>query len=94
MLAEGKAVEAQRDSFMKKDFKTFTSLSKDVNFKNKGNGGGGTDDKTLSDPVLEIDRLVQIKLKEDKGLSYGDAVEKVLSENKKLNEDYNKKFTF
>lgn len=92
MLAEGKVVEAQRESFMKGDTITFASLAKSVNFKNEGHGGSGDDGKTLSDAEDELERLIAIKLSENKDLSYSEATIKVLSENKKLNEEYNKKF--
>lgn len=87
MFAEGKAVEAQREAFMSGDMKKFAELAKPLN-----SGGGSStaseDKEGKGDSQDQIHELALAAMKENKFLSYKDAVSKVLSSNKKLHEGY------
>jgi len=97
LLAEGKAVPAQREAFMKGDVVAFAAaakLSKDINLDETGKGDEGDEDedKANADADVndaekaqdEVDEKAQTLMEKDTSLSYGDAAAKVLSENPKL----------
>lgn len=90
LLAEGKAIPAQEESFLKGDMVKFAELGgKALNLKGQGHGGAGsgTDDKveTNSQKVL---KLAQKRLGEKSSTNIGDAISVVLSENPTLAEGY------
>jgi phage I-like protein len=91
LLAEGKAIPAQEESFVKGDMMKFAELGgKALNTKGKGHGGAGGEsgdnpEKTASEKVLE---LAHVKLSEKKASDIGAAISMVLKEDKTLNEKY------
>lgn len=100
MLSEGKAVEAQRDAFMKDDMKAFIENAPkagSVNFSEKGHGKEGKenkeDDKTFSESETpaqdKVISLAEKKVKED-SVDMGTAISMVLSEDAKLKDEYEK----
>lgn len=93
MLSEGKAVEAQRDAFMKDDMKEFVKNAGNVNLSEGGNGRSGSNDNSFagSDTPAqdEVISLAEKKAKEEK-IDISEAQEMVLSENPKLKEKYEK----
>lgn len=97
LLAEGKAVPAQREAFLKGDVVAFAAgaeLAKDINLDEKGQGDEGDDaeDKANADADVndadkaqdEVDEKATELMEKDTSLSYGDAAARVLSENPKL----------
>lgn len=88
LLSEGKAVPAQKESYMKGDMAAFVKLSVPVNFKAGGTGNGDLDkDDEIKDKDQAGDKVTQLaeeKCKADKDLSFPDAVKIVLSENEAL----------
>jgi hypothetical protein len=92
LLSEGKAVEAQREAFMKDDMKTFIEKSADVNLSEKGSGSDQNDthDKKSETPAQDkVIELAEKKAKEDK-IDISMATSIVLSEDEKLKEEYEK----
>lgn len=90
MLSEGKAVEAQREPFMKSDMIKFAELSSKVNFGGKGHGN---DPQTLSDdPDTEIMKLAEKKVTDKQATTIGEAISQVLTENKELAERRKQKY--
>lgn len=94
MLSEGKAVEAQRESFMKNDMAEFIKNTAHVNLSEKGNGGKGNgktnefeDSETPAQD--EVISLAEKKVKEDE-IEIGEAISFVLSENSELKVKYEK----
>jgi len=90
MLSEGKAVPAQKESFMKGDMIEFAKNAGNLNFSEKGKGGDPVVDKK-GDAQDEVIKLAEKKVKESK-IDFSDAVKIVLSENPELNKEYQKKF--
>lgn len=101
MLSESKVCEAQRKAYMSDDMAKFSELTQSMNPKPAGSAGDGKgDDKNktvgvtlkegedVEEKVIELADKMQ---KEDKDLSNGDAIGKVLVANPKLNEEYEKK---
>ena len=95
LLSEGKAVEAQREAYMKDDFEEFTknaANAKDLNLSEKGSGKTSTginyenSETPAQDEVLE---LAEKKVSE-KNVDIEMAIDMVLSENPKLHEKYEK----
>lgn len=90
MMAEGKAVEAQREAFVAGDMVKFAELAKTTNFGGKGNGGAGDEDadKNLS----AQDKVLKLAEKEvsDNKISFSEGIKKVLLENKELSDAYHK----
>lgn len=91
MLSEGKAVPAQKESFMKGDMIEFAKNAGNLNFSEKGKGGDPVVDKK-GDAQDEVIKLAEKKVNENKKLDFSDAVKMVLSENPELNKEYQKKF--
>jgi len=98
MLSEGKAVEAQRDAFMKSDMSEFIKnavKASDINLSEKGNGNPGNDDKknTFEDSETpaqdEVIDLAEKKVETDK-IEIKEAIDIVLSENSELKVKYEK----
>lgn len=97
MLSEKRAVEAQRDAFMKNDMTEFVknaAKAGDLNFSESGHAGSGDKGdlhKNSKTPAQdELISLAEKKVKDDKGLSIDQAQDLVLSENPKLREKYEK----
>ncbi len=91
-LSEGLVVEAQRDAFMNDNMEEFMEKAVKVQNSTSGNGDSGAPantGKSAQDQVLE---LAEKKVKEDK-IQLSEAIGKVLSENKELNEKYIKETT-
>lgn len=88
MLSEGKSVEAQREAFMKDDFKKFVELAQPIKLAEAGHGGAGQESNTQKDAQDEIIALSEKKIAENKALSRGEAMRLVLAENKELAEKY------
>jgi phage I-like protein len=87
LMSEGKAVEAQRKSYLEGDTVKFAELAGKANVKADGHGGKTDGDKVdVQDKVLE---LAEQKAKENK-MPIEDAISVVLSENPKLDEAYQK----
>lgn len=93
LLSEGKAVEAQKDAFMKGDMAEFVKLSQPVNLSEKGHGKGPTSDgdapKTAAEAEDKVLQLAEAKRKEDSSLQLSDAISQVLRENADLAKMYN-----
>ena len=93
LLSEGKAVEAQKESFLKSDMTTFLSLAQPVNLSETGNGAtppvaeGAA--KTFDEAETEIIKLADKKREENKELSEADAFQEVMRDHPKLAELYN-----
>lgn len=91
LLTDGKAVEAQRDAFMKGDTAAFAQLSEKVNLGARGTGKEPPPAKevnTQADAEKEIERLAHVALTEKKATTYGEAVRFVLAEKKDLAAKY------
>lgn len=94
MLSEGKAVEAQREAFMKDDFAKFTELAQPIKLAETGHSadtaGKKKEDgeKTAEAQILE---LAEEKMKADPKLMRGEAIRKVLAEKPELKKAYNEK---
>lgn len=93
MLSEGKCVEAQRESFMKDDFKAFTDLAQPLKLSEVGNGGDGKgakggkegEEKTAEDELIAF---AETKMKENKDLDFGAAFRVALAEKPELAKKY------
>lgn len=101
LLSEGKACEAQRESFIKGDIQKFSELSQDVHLKNEGHSFAqkASGDKKFSDmnpdeaedKVLELAQA-KMKLEPAKFADIGRAVSDVLFEKPELAKKYHQKF--
>lgn len=96
MLSEGKAVEAQREAYIKGDMAEFVKNAVDpktLNFSEKGDGTNNGDNKnspkTDTPAQDEVISLAEKKVKED-GVDLGEGISLVLSENSELAEKYKK----
>ncbi len=92
MLAEGKAVEAQRDPFMQGDMAKFAELAKPLNASGSGSsaaGGSGGEKKDGQSAQDQILALAEVIVKEKK-ISLREAIPQVLKANAELNKQYRK----
>ncbi len=88
LVASGKAVPAQEEAFMADDMIKFSELAAEVKLGAIGaNGEPIKQDTTAQDQIL---KLAEEKRAKDSSLSHGDAISKVLAENKELTKQYNK----
>lgn len=96
MLSEGKAVEAQREAFIKGDMTEFIKnavKAGSVNLSEKGNNGNGNNidtdvfegDTPAQDEVIS---LAEKKVKENDQVDINEAISFVLSENSELAKKY------
>lgn len=91
MLQDGKAVEAQREAFLKNDVAKFAELG--VKLSDDTKGQGGEPDKkekdkgpqTFDEAADKCDILATEKMEKDNSLTYAEASKMVLSENPELN---------
>jgi phage I-like protein len=89
MLADGKAVEAQRESFMKGDMVAFAEKAQPVNLGGKGHGGEGERKVATAGEAIEEVRKRANKMLSEKGAKdLGDAYSKVLKEDPELRAKY------
>lgn len=89
MLSEGKAVEAQRESFIAGDMVKFAELAQPLHTKASGTTDESKpEEKTFADGQDEILSLAKAKMEKNSALTLGEAISKVLDENKKLSEKY------
>jgi len=89
MLSEGKAVEAQRESFVKSDMKAFIAGAVPIKLTEQGHSGAGEKidpSKDVEDQILERAK----KLSEEKKIGMKEAISEVLKTNKELAEKYSK----
>lgn len=89
MLAEGKVVEAQRDSFITGDMIKFAENAGTINKKPAGHGGSGDNDPVSSKEEAEdkIIELSEAKAKSDK-ITLSEAQRIVMKENPELAKKY------
>lgn len=88
MLANGKAVEAQRESFIAGDMVKFAELAKTPNL-NPAGGQGGDGGGATKDAQEQLIELADKKMKEGK-ITFSEAIMAVQRENPKLAEEYRK----
>lgn len=88
LFSEGKVVQAQRDAFMKGDMIEFSEKAAKLHTTNSGDS---REDKHEGDAEEQVIKLAEKEQKES-GIDFGKAVAKVLKNNPKLSEAYNKKF--
>jgi len=88
MLAEGRAVEAQRNAFMAGNMVKFAELSKPVNMGAAGteSTGGANQAKSAQDKVLELAE----KVSKEKKISLSEGISQVLMSDKDLRVQYEK----
>lgn len=85
MLAEGKAVEAQRESFMSGDMAKFAELAKPTNKDSRGaEGGEGEGKGDAQDQILKLAETIQ----KERKCSTKEAISLALASNKDLHEKY------
>lgn len=89
LLSEGKAVEAQRKSFMENDMEEYAKNSKVIKLSEQGHGGEG-EQAPVGGPEDEVREKAK-KLSEEKKISMRVAIAEVLNSNPKLADSYNKK---
>jgi len=87
LVEAGKAVPAQKDSYLSGDTVKFAELSQEVNTESKGTGEAP---KADSDPIEEVMKLAEKALTEKRAPDMGKAISLVLRENPKLEKEYNK----
>jgi phage I-like protein len=92
LLSEGKAVEAQRDAFMKQDMMKFAELSKPVKLSESGSDAGKGEAAPAAanadEAAAKILELAEAMVKAKKAASLGAAITVVLSENEELRKKY------
>lgn len=88
LFSEGKVVEAQRKAFLDGDMVAFSEAAAKIHQTNTGTPNENKNDGDAEEKVI---KLAEKLCKED-GIDFGKAVAKVLNENPKLSEEYNKKF--
>ncbi len=89
MLSEGKVIEAARESFMGNDMVKFAEINKTAHTKAVGTSGeGNTVEKDIKKDTQEEIHMLAEAMAKEKGISYGDAVSRVLRDKKELNEKY------
>ena len=86
LLSEGKACEAQRESFMKGDMVAFAKNAQPVKLSEVSSGSAEGNEKTAEEQIME---LAESKMKEEK-IGMAKAISIVLSENKELAKQYRK----
>ena len=91
MLSEGKAVEAQRDAFIKNDMTDFVAKAMPVKMSEIGDGGQGTDKLDKTDTTSQIMKLAEAHVAKGKSLS--DSIKLVLGENAELRKKYETEVT-
>ena len=84
LLSSGKAVEAQREAFMKDDLAGFAKLSEEINTDEKGsddgaNGNEPTGDETEESAGAKLSEMAD-KLAEKDGIDFSDAISQVVSD--------------
>ena len=93
LLSEGKVVPAQKDAFMEMDLilseKLFSNANVILNLDEKGHGNDIADKKE-NKTACEIVTEKAVKLSEERKIDFGRAVSIILSEDKVLEEKYNK----
>lgn len=97
LLADGKAVEAQREAFMSGDMVKFSELAMPVNKE----GQGSSEEKKESEEKTEAkdadeasEKVMELaeKMAKEQGIALDKAISKVLSENKELAEKHQARF--
>ncbi len=95
LLTEGKAVEAQREAFMKDDMEKFISLSEKPSLNAQGSGGDSSkeekaDDKSETPAQDKVIELAEKLVAEKKVKSLSEGISAVLADpaNKKIRADY------
>ncbi|MCK5608280.1 hypothetical protein KAR91_40740 [Candidatus Pacearchaeota archaeon] len=94
MLSEGKAVEAQRDGFMKDDMAEFVKnavSAEELNLSENGTGKESNKENKFADSETPAqDEVIELseKLVKEEKISLSEAQERVLSENKELCKKY------
>lgn len=87
LLSEGKAVEAQRDAFIKGDMNEFISKAVPIKLSEQGSSAIPAEEGQMSSDEAEEKVLSEAKkLSEEKQISMKDAIAEVLKNNKKLAE--------
>lgn len=97
MFADGKVVEAQRESFLTGDMVKFSELATEMHAKNAGGQGKEKEEKeetkfTKETVETEISRLAEEKMASNTNVTFSEATQEVLIENKELSEVYNSIF--
>lgn len=77
LLSEGKAVAAQKESYMKGDMNEFIKLAQPTNMKGSGSTEGGNE---ITDKDKKVLKLAEEKMKADPKLNKGDAISQALKE--------------
>jgi uncharacterized protein YoaH (UPF0181 family) len=82
LMAEGKAVEAQRESFLAGDMEKFISLQKSVKLSENGHGGKGGDTKEASEDEAysKCEKRAEELMKENKNLKFSEALKQAKKE--------------
>jgi phage I-like protein len=88
LLSEGKAVEAQRESFMAGDTVKFAEKAQAVNLSSKGSSSQPVGDMSLEDAQKEIIKLAEQEVKDKKLKTLGDGIKLVLQNNPELRAKY------
>lgn len=91
LLSEGKACEAQRESYISGDIVKFSELASDVNLEAKGSEedapAGQEENENENDAQDKLIELAE-KLADEQNIPFENAVSVVLSENPKLRKAY------
>lgn len=95
MLSEGKTIEAQRDAFMNDDMDEFVKNSPTegtLNLSEKGHGSNNSSKEFAGSETPAQDEVISLaeKKMESHKIDISSAIEIILSENKSLNEKYQK----
>lgn len=89
LMAEGKAVPAQEEAFLKGDMVKFAELgAQALNLKAKGHGAAGEAGNPNESASSKVLALAEKKVDEKKGIDIGRAISLTLAENKELAEKY------
>ena len=89
MVTEGKAVPAQKDSYLNGKMDDFIKLAEPVNLTGEGNEHLPKEPGKTPDAQAAVMKLAEAKIKDNKTLDMGDAISKVLTENPDLEKKYN-----
>ena len=95
LLFAGKAVAAQRESYLNNDTAKFAELAQPIKLDNIGNSSDipiKNDESLTSDEAEDKIHILAEKMKEEKRIAYADAVSRVIKENPILNKKYQEKF--
>lgn len=90
LMSEGKAVEAQREAWMKGDMVKYAELTQTVKLSEIGTRREGSHLVEDDSAQVEVDKQAKKLLSEKKTKDYSDAVKMVFAENKELKERYYK----